>query len=94
MLNASIALQILPFGKGDEDKIKIIDNVIQYLKKTGLKMVVSPFETVLEGDYDTLMKVLKEAILLAGEANDYIICNVKIHYGKVLTIDEKLENYR
>lgn len=94
MFNCSIALQILPFGEGEEDKIVLIDKVIQYLKTTGVTMIVSPFETVLEGEYDHLMKILKEAILIAGEANDYIICNVKVHYGKVLTIDEKLENYR
>lgn len=94
MINCSIALQILPFGEGNEDKIVLIDKVIRYLENTGVKMVVTPFETVLEGEYECLMKVLKEAITLAGEANDYIICNVKVHYGKVLTIDEKLENYR
>ena len=30
-------------------------------------MVVTPFETVLEGDFDQLMRILKEALKVAGQ---------------------------
>ena len=29
-------------------------------------MVVTPFETVLEGEFDELMRILKEALEVAG----------------------------
>lgn len=39
------------------------------------------------------MAILKKAIELAGEEADNIFANVKINYGEILTIDEKLEKY-
>ena len=50
-------------------------------------------ETVLEGDWEELMAILKKSIGLAGEEADNIFANVKINYGEILTIDEKLEKY-
>lgn len=91
MPNASIALQILPLGQGE--RLPIIDAVIAYLKGRHPDLVVTPFETVMEGDYDDLMATLKGAIELAGRDCDNIFANVKIHYGRILTIDEKVAKH-
>ena len=56
-------------------------------------MVVTPFETVLEGEWETLFPILQQAIELAGSQADNVFANVKINYGKILSIDEKLEKY-
>ena len=56
-------------------------------------MVVTPFETVLEGEFDELMRILKEALEAAGNEADNIFANVKINVGEILSIDEKLEKY-
>ena len=56
-------------------------------------MVVTPFETVLEGEWGTLFPILQQAIELAGSQADNVFANVKINYGKILSIDEKLEKY-
>ena len=56
-------------------------------------MVVTPFETVLEGDFDQLMRILKEALEVAGQVADNVFANVKINVGEILSIDEKLEKY-
>jgi len=56
-------------------------------------MVVTPFETVLEGEWETLFPILQQAIELAGTQADNVFANVKINYGKILSIDEKLEKY-
>ena len=56
-------------------------------------MVVTPFETVLEGEWETLFPILQQAIELAGTQADNVFANVKINYGEILSIDEKLEKY-
>lgn len=91
-MRASIALQILPLSQ-DINCLAVVDKVINYLQDQPVKQVVTPFETVLEGDWEELMAILKKAIGLAGEEADNIFANVKINYGEILTIDEKLEKY-
>ena len=91
-MKASIALQVLPLSQGI-DRIAVIDKVIDYLQTQGVTMVVTPFETVLEGDFDQLMRILKEALEVAGQGADNVFANVKINVGEILSIDEKLEKY-
>ncbi|MFA9493840.1 MTH1187 family thiamine-binding protein [Streptococcus sp. E17BB] len=91
MLNASIALQILPLGT--HERLATIDRVIAYLKSRHPDVVVTPFETVIEGDYEELMATLKGAIELAGKDCDNVFANVKINYGRILSIAEKINQY-
>ena len=88
MINCSIALQILPLSDNTPGRIKTIDNVIYYLQKKHSNVVVTPFETVIEGEFNELMTTLKECL---GSNN--IFANVKINYGDVLTIDEKISKF-
>ena len=89
-MKASIALQVLPLSQGI-DRIAVIDKVIDYLQAQEVTMVVTPFETVLEGEFDELMRILKEALEVAGQGADNVFANVKINIGEILSIDEKLE---
>ena len=91
-MKASIALQVLPLSQGI-DRIAVIDKVIAYLQTQGVTMVVTPFETVLEGEFDELMRILKEALEVAGQGADNVFANVKINVGEILSIDEKLEKH-
>ena len=91
-MKASIALQVLPLSQGI-DRIAVIDKVIDYLQTQGVTMVVTPFETVLEGEFDELMRLLKEVLEVAGQGADKVFANVKINVGEILSIDEKLEKY-
>ena len=93
MSNCSIALQILPLSEHKEEKIKIIDNIIHYLQNKHSNLKVTPFETVIEGEFNDLMDTLKECLVLAGEDSKNIFANVKINYGDVLTIDEKISKF-
>lgn len=54
-MNASIAIQVLPDTRDEDELIRIVDEVIAYIKSTGLNCSVGPFETTIEGDYDQLM---------------------------------------
>ena len=91
-MKASIALQVLPLSQGI-DRIAVIDKVIDYLQTQGVTMVVTPFETVLEGEFDELMRILKEALEVAGQGANNVFANVKINVGEILSIDEKLEKH-
>ena len=84
--------KVFPLAQGI-DRIAVIDQVIAYLQAQEVTMVVTPFETVLEGEFDELMRILKEALEAAGNEADNIFANVKINVGEILSIDEKLEKY-
>lgn len=91
-MKASIALQVLPLSQGI-DRIVVIDQVIAYLQTQFVTMVVTPLETVLEGEFDELMRILKEELEVAGQEADNVFANVKINVGEILSIDGKLEKY-
>ncbi|MDR0759652.1 MAG: thiamine-binding protein [Treponema sp.] len=57
---ASIAIQVLPKTASGDETLRIVDAVIAYLKGTGLTVFVGPFETTIEGDFDTLWDAAKE----------------------------------
>lgn len=96
MPKASIALQILPLYHDQETSMKAIERAIDQLR-TVEQVTVSPFETVLEGDYHELMQLLSDVIENAGRDGENIFANVKIRYqkeGQMLTSEEKTAKYR
>ena len=96
-MNASIALQILPETTSDEQTIKVVDEVIAYMKSSGLNCYVGPFETAVEGDIDELMDMLKECMHIAARANKAgIMAFMKLTYrpeSDVLTIEKKVTKH-
>ena len=92
LINCSIALQILPLDN-HVGRLEIIDKVIYFLQNRHSNVKVTPFETVIEGEFNDLMDTLKECFILAGENSKNIFANVKINYGDVLTIDEKVSKF-
>lgn len=96
-MNASIAIQVLPGVQGEDEVIRIVDEVIEYIKSTGLNYYVGPCETAIEGDYDTLMEVVKNCQLVATKAgcksvNTYVKISYKTE-GDVLTIEKKVTKH-
>ena len=97
-MTASVAIQVLPEAKDSEDLIRIVDEVIDYIKSSGLNYYVGPFETTIEGDdYDQLLEIVKQCQKVAIEAGcASVSANVKIVYkpeGGVLTIDKKVSKH-
>lgn len=96
-MNASVAIQTLPEAANDEELIRIVDQVIDYIKSTGLNYYVGPFETAIEGDYDELMDIVKECQHIAVRAGaPSIAAYIKVSYkpeGDVLTIDKKVTKH-
>lgn len=97
MLNASIAIQVLPHVETDEETVRIVDEVIAYIKSTGLSCYVGPFETTVEGEYEALMEIVKNCQYIAVKAGcPSVMSYVKISFkpeGGVLTIDQKVTKH-
>lgn len=80
-----------------EDQLyPVVDAVIALIASKGITHVVGPSETTMEGDWDTLFGVVKEARDLCFRLGAWrvgIVLMVDCKPGGV-TIDEKLAPYR
>lgn len=97
-MKASVAIQSLPAAPNSEELIRIVDEVIDYIKSTGLNYYVGPFETTIEGeDYDQLMEIVKECQHVAIRAGaPRVSAYIKVVYepeGEILTIDKKVTKH-
>ncbi len=96
-MEANIAIQVLPHVSKDEDVLRIVDEVIDYIKSTGLNYYVGPSETSVEGDYEKLMEIVKNCQLIALKAGaPKVSAYVKISLapeGGVFTIEEKVTKH-
>lgn len=97
-MRASIAIQIEPNCQDDYEAVRIVDEVIDYIRSTGLNYYVGPFETTIEGDnYDQLMDIVKECQHVAVRAGaPKVSAYIKVVYepeGEILTIDQKVTKH-
>ena len=93
----SVAIQVLP--KADDKKlIEIVDKVIDYIRSTGQRFIVGPFETTIEGDFDPLMDIVRECQLICiREGAPQVMSYIKIAYSPgagVWSIEDKIEKHR
>jgi uncharacterized protein YqgV (UPF0045/DUF77 family) len=95
---ASLAIQVLPQAVGGEEVIAIVDKVIAYIKSTGLKTFVGPFETTIEGDFNQLMEIAKECQLISiREGAPSLLTYMKMAYNPgsgVWSIDKKTAKHQ
>ena len=97
-MKASVAIQVLPAMENDDELVRVVDEVIDYIKSTGLHYYVGPFETAIEGDdYDQLMDIVKECQHIAIRAGaPKVSAYIKVVYepeGEILTIDKKVTKH-
>jgi uncharacterized protein (TIGR00106 family) len=91
----NIALQILPSSTA-KHPYAVVDEAIKIIANSGLKYKVTPFETVIEGAYDDVMRVVKQAQEACYEAGaDSLMTYVKIQSSKTddVSIEDKMEKY-
>ncbi|MFD1426808.1 uncharacterized protein (TIGR00106 family) [Kroppenstedtia sanguinis] len=95
MANANVSLQILPRGASDEEVYARVDEAIQVIQASGVKYRVGPMETTMEGDYDQLMAIVKEAqeaVVKAGGSR--VLSIIKVDYKPTgVTMEEKTGKY-
>jgi len=96
MANALVSIQILPKTKNNDDIIPYVDRAIEVIAKSGVKHLVSPLETTMEGELDQLLAIVKEmneAMIEMGSPN--VISQVKIYFNPSgASMDKLTEKYR
>jgi uncharacterized protein (TIGR00106 family) len=87
----AVGLQIIPKSSSYQS-YELVDKAIEVIQKSGVKHIITPFETVMEGDYHELMEIAnkaQKAVLDAGA--DECLVYFRIHYRKDgdVTFEEK-----
>lgn len=90
----NIALQVLPVSK-TVHPYELVDKAIEVIASSGLKYRVTPFETVMEGTYDRIMEVVKDAQNACYEAGaESMMVYIKIQSSiSDVTIEDKMAKY-
>ena len=95
---ASLAIQVLPQSVTGDEVLNIVDKVIAYIKSTGLKTVVCPFETVIEGDFEKLTDIAAECQRICiREGASGLLTYMKMAYnpnGGVWSIEKKTAGHQ
>ena len=97
MSNINLALQILPSGLPKDKAYEIVDEVIKVIAASGLKYQVCPFETVIEGSYEEIMRTVdaaQETAFAAGAEDMLVYMKVQRSKSKDVKIDDKMEKYQ
>lgn len=95
-MKINLAIQVIPKSTS-VDMYKLIDLAIDEISRSGLKYLVCPFETVVEGDYDEVMQLVKRVQDVCIEAGaDEVLVNLKIQRSakKDLSFEDKIEKFR
>ena len=96
-MNASVAIQVLPQNVEREKMLQCVDSVIEYIAGLDVHYAVGPFETVIEGDYDVLMEIVRNCFRICVAAGTPgVLGYVKVNYcpDGVLTIAEKTDKFQ
>lgn len=91
----NISLKILP-RVPEEEIYPVVDQVIQLIQASGIKHLVGPTETTMEGGWDEIFAVIKKAHELCfdlGAGRVLSLIQVDMKVGGV-TMDEKIYKYR
>ncbi|MFD2617141.1 thiamine-binding protein [Terrilactibacillus laevilacticus] len=95
MSTINVGFQVLPFTKED-NMYELVDKAIEVVQESGVKYEVGPLETVMEGELDHLIDIVKKAQQACLDAGaESVITNVKIiNVPKGTTIEDKIGKYR
>ena len=92
----NLAVQVIP--KSDKhDLYYLVDQAIEVIQNSGLKYEVCPFETVIEGEYDKVLEVVRqaqEACFKAGAEELLVNIKMQIRKGGDVGIEEKTGKYK
>lgn len=91
----NVSLQVLP-SVPDAELYPVVDRVIDLIRKSGVKYIVGPMETTMEGELSQLLRIVEKAQQICFESGaTRIVSVVKIDCkAGGVTIDEKIGKYR
>jgi uncharacterized protein YqgV (UPF0045/DUF77 family) len=87
----NLSLQVVPINT--TDSYPIIDRAIEAIQESGVKHLVGPFSTSMEGSLSEIMEVVeraKNASLAAGAGE--LVLNIQVHLkaGEGVFMEEKV----
>jgi len=90
-MSVMVEFSIVPMGKGVSISSQIAE-VMRIVIASGVKYRVNPMGTVLEGEWDQLMKVVKECHYAVMKDGERVVTSIKIDDRKGTTerMDKKL----
>lgn len=91
-MNTLVAVAIAPFGVGDELSDKVAE-VVKVIRNSGLKNRTYSMFTEIEGEWDEVMRVVKDAtfVLAKKGIRTEVIMKMDIRPGYENMMSEKLE---
>ncbi|WP_232699389.1 MTH1187 family thiamine-binding protein [Brevibacillus daliensis] len=96
MANALVSIQIIPSTPNGESVIPYVDKAIEVIQQSGVKYLVSPLETTMEGELGELLSIInKMNEVMVAEGCASVISQVKIyHRPEGASMDVLTEKYR
>lgn len=89
--NIQLAIQVVPLARVGNVYEKI-DAAIDVIQQSGVEYLITPMETVMQGPYDKLQQVAKDAqqALVDAGCTEFLV-NIKMHIrtDKDVTMEEK-----
>lgn len=97
MAQVNIAFQILPISSDKSEMYAWVDAAIKVIQDSGLKYEVCPFETIIEGPYESVMAVIEkaqEACFAAGATDLLAYIKIQRSKDKDVSMEDKTGKYR
>ncbi len=90
-MNALVAVAIAPFGEGEELS-EYVAEVIRVIRDSGLPSRTNSMFTEIEGEYDEVMRVVKDATFVLAERGirTEVILKADIRPGHTNTMTNKV----
>lgn len=91
----NLGIQIVPKSK-TLDSYALVDKAIEVIQQSGIKHIVTPFETVMEGPQEELMEIARraqEAVLAAGAEEVLVYYRRQIRKNSDVSIEDKIGKY-
>ena len=84
---------VVPIGKG-ESVCQYVAECLKIVEASGLPYRINPMGTVIEGDYDAVMSVIRACHMRVMELSSRVITSVKVDDRRGVSgmIDKKVES--
>lgn len=95
MKDAHVSLQIIPITVPGESYC-LVDRVITMIRESGIRHIVGPMETTMEGPLDSLLAIVGEAhrlCLEAGAEGALSVVKIECRQGGV-SFEQKMAAWR
>ncbi len=91
-MNALVAVAIAPFGEGEELSEYVAD-VLRVIRASGLKNRTTSMFTEIEGEFDEVMRVVRNATLVLAEKGirTEVVLKADIRPGHENMMERKVE---